>query len=143
MLWGLMFYLKQLKFNIERYISTDEVYEKVPIGTQHLVSRQIQEDPKYNFQFTHNNIGPYQYPEKVIPLKSTTSYGLQCREYQYVQDHCEAIDLVLHCGVLGEIYSAGAGETLDNLSMTRAVLVAVQKSTSLIRIELVMIEDIQ
>ncbi len=58
-----------------------------------------------------NNIGPYQYPEKVVPLFATNAIdyeplplygdGRQMREYQYVTDHCEAIDLVLHEGDTG------------------------------------------
>ncbi|OQR85096.1 dTDP-glucose 4,6-dehydratase [Thraustotheca clavata] len=155
------------KFNIKRFhhISTDEVYGDVPVGTSSVETDPVAPRSPYaaskasadllvlsyfttfNLPITitrgSNNIGPYQYPEKVIPLFTTNALenlplpvygdGLQCREYQYVQDHCEAIDLVLHHGVVGEIYNAGAGETLDNLSMTHAVLAAVQKPTSLIR----------
>ncbi|EQC41187.1 dTDP-glucose 4,6-dehydratase [Saprolegnia diclina VS20] len=90
-----------------------------------------------------NNIGPYQHLEKVVPLFTTNALedlplpvygdGLQQREYQHVHDHCEAIDLVLHTGALGEIYNAGAGETLDNLSMLRLILQTLRKPESLIR----------
>ena len=62
-----------------------------------------------------NNIGPYQYPEKVVPLFTSNAIdgeplpvygdGRQMREYQYVIDHCEAIDLVLHEGTIGDIYT--------------------------------------
>nr|HMN27627.1 GDP-mannose 4,6-dehydratase [Caldilineaceae bacterium] len=62
-----------------------------------------------------NNIGPFQYPEKAVPLFVTNALndqplpvygdGQQMRDYQYVGDHCEGIDLVLHKGVIGEVYN--------------------------------------
>ncbi|MCB0115272.1 MAG: dTDP-glucose 4,6-dehydratase, partial [Caldilineaceae bacterium] len=67
-----------------------------------------------------NNIGPYQYPEKVVPLFVTNALngeslpvygdGQQMRDYQYVVDHCEGIDLVLHKGVIGDVYNIGTGK---------------------------------
>ncbi len=90
-----------------------------------------------------NNVGPYQYPEKVVPLFTTNAIdnqslpvygdGMQMRDYQYVLDHCEAIDLVLRQGSLGEIYNVGTGAEMTNLAMTRIVLETVGKPESLIQ----------
>lgn len=90
-----------------------------------------------------NNIGPYQHVEKVVPLFSTNAMegkplpvygdGKQRREYQYVLDHCEAIDLVLHKGVLGEIYNIGTGVEVENMTMVEIVLETLGLSRSLIR----------
>ena len=76
-----------------------------------------------------NNIGPYQYPEKVIPLFVTNAIddlslpvygdGKQRRDYQYVLDHCEGIDVVLHRGQIGEIYNVGTGGEMENLAHGR------------------------
>ena len=73
-----------------------------------------------------NNIGPYQYPEKVIPLFVTNAIddqplpvygdGKQRRDYQHVLDHCEGIDVVLHKGQIGEIYNVGTGGEMENLT---------------------------
>ena len=55
------------------------------------------------------------------------------RDYQYVFDHCEAIDLVLHKGQIGEIYNVGTGTEMCNIDMTRLVLELLDKPESLIR----------
>ena len=90
-----------------------------------------------------NNIGPYQYPEKVIPLFVTNALndlalpvygdGQQRRDYQYVMDHCEAIDLVLHQGTIGEIYNIGTGFEMTNLAMVEILLDELGKPRSLIQ----------
>jgi dTDP-glucose 4,6-dehydratase len=90
-----------------------------------------------------NNIGPYQYPEKVIPLFVTNAIddqplpvygdGRQRRDYQHVLDHCEGIDLVLHRGRLGEIYNVGTGSEMENLAMVEILLDELGKPHSLIR----------
>jgi len=90
-----------------------------------------------------NNIGPYQYPEKVVPLFVTNAIddqplpvygdGLQVRDYQYVLDHCEAIDLVLHHGQAGEVYNVGTGSEMPNIDMTHLILKLLGKPESLIR----------
>ena len=84
-----------------------------------------------------NNIGPYQYPEKVVPLFATNAIdnqplpvygdGLQMRDYQYVLDHCEGIDFVLHRGQLGEVYNVGTGSEMVNIDM--AHLIRRQRNT--------------
>ena len=90
-----------------------------------------------------NNIGPFQYPEKVVPLFVTNALadmplpvygdGRQMRDYQYVRDHCEGIDLVLHAGVLGETYNIGTGKEMTNLEMVEILLDEVGKPRSLIQ----------
>ena len=90
-----------------------------------------------------NNIGPYQYPEKVVPLFATNAIdneplplygdGRQMRDYQHVGDHCRAVDLVLHEGVYGEAYNVGTGDEMENLEMVEIVLATLDRPASLIR----------
>lgn len=90
-----------------------------------------------------NNIGPYQYPEKVVPLFITNALqgrplpvygdGRQMRDYQYVVDHCEAIDLVLHRGAVGETYNIGTGQEIENLRMVEILLDELGKDQTLIQ----------
>ncbi len=90
-----------------------------------------------------NTFGPYQYPEKVIPLFITNAIddlplplygdGLNVRDWIYVLDHCEAIDVALHKGRPGEIYNIGAGNELPNIELTRLILKLLGKPESLIR----------
>ncbi len=90
-----------------------------------------------------NNIGPYQYPEKVVPLFATNAIdneplpvygdGRQMRDYQHVSDHCQAIDLVLHEGKIGEAYNAGTGDEMENLTMIEIVLETLDRPSSLVR----------
>jgi dTDP-glucose 4,6-dehydratase len=89
-----------------------------------------------------NNYGPRQYPEKIIPLFVTNALedrplpvygdGLQVRDWLHVQDHCRAIDHLLHHGDLGETYNIGGGHELTNLELTRSVLALLEKPESLI-----------
>ncbi|MCD6442255.1 dTDP-glucose 4,6-dehydratase [bacterium] len=79
-----------------------------------------------------NNYGPYQFPEKLIPLfvtnllegKKVPVYGdgLNVRDWLYVEDHCEAVDLVLHKGRIGETYCIGGNEERTNLEITHKIL---------------------
>lgn len=90
-----------------------------------------------------NNIGPYQYPEKVVPLFVTNALnnlplpvygdGQQMRDYQYVMDHCEGIDLVLHEGEIGEVYNIGTGVEMSNLQMVEILLDELGKGRDLIQ----------
>ena len=94
-----------------------------------------------------NNFGPYQYPEKVIPLFVTSALdaeplplygdGLQVRDWLYVLDNCAAIEAVLLRGSLGEIYNVGGGNEITNLELTRAILAEVGAPATLVR----MVED--
>ncbi len=84
-----------------------------------------------------NNYGPYQYPEKLIPLFVTNLLedrtvpvfgdGLNVRDWCHVEDNCAAIDLVLRQGASGEIYNIGAGHETTNLDLTHLVLAAMRK----------------
>ena len=90
-----------------------------------------------------NNIGPYQYPEKVAPLFITNALndqplpvygdGKQMRDYQHVLDHCQGIDLVLHEGVIGDAYNVGTGKEMTNLEMVEILLDELGKPASLIQ----------
>ncbi|PKO22274.1 MAG: dTDP-glucose 4,6-dehydratase, partial [Chloroflexi bacterium HGW-Chloroflexi-1] len=156
---------KQFKLERLHQVSTDEVYGHVP-GTH----RSLETDPvaprspyaasktsgdlmalayhiTYGLPVTitrgANNIGPYQYPEKVIPLFVTNAIddlplpvygdGRQRRDYQFVLDHCEGIDLVLHRGQIGEIYNVGTGGEMENLAMVEILLDELGKPASLIQ----------
>ena len=146
-------------------ISTDEVYGHIPHGYSSVESDKL--DPRspyaaskasadllvnayfitYGLPVTitrgSNNIGPFQYPEKVVPLFATNAIdeealplygdGRQMREYQYVEDHCEAIDLVLHQGVLGEAYNVGTGEEMENVQMVEILLETLNRPKELIK----------
>ena len=89
-----------------------------------------------------NNFGPNQYPEKLIPLfitnliegKKIPLYGdgLNIRDWLYVTDNCEGIDVVLHKGKTGEMYNLGAGNEYTNLEITHLILKALMKSKSMI-----------
>lgn len=90
-----------------------------------------------------NNIGPYQYPEKVVPLFITNALtdrplpvygdGQQMRDYQYVTDHCEAVQLILQRGQIGEAYNIGSGQEMTNLAMVEILLDELGKPRSLIQ----------
>jgi len=155
------------RYGIERMhqVSTDEVYGEIPPGrssleTDPLAPRSPYSASKaggdllclaYHTSFGtpvtitrgSNNIGPYQYPEKVVPLFVTNAIddlplplygdGRQMRDYQYVLDHCEGIDLVLHRGRPGEVYNLGTGTETENLVMAHAILDLLGKPHSLIR----------
>lgn len=154
------------KYQIERYhqVSTDEVYGQVLEGssleTDSLSTRSPYAASKaggdlmchaYHVSFGvpvtitrgSNNIGPYQYPEKVVPLFITNAIddiplplygdGLQMRDYQYVSDHCEGIDVVLHRGQPGEVYNLGTEVETYNIDMARMILKLLDKPDSLIQ----------
>lgn len=90
-----------------------------------------------------NNLGPYQYPEKLIPLFITNlmegekvpvyGAGLNVRDWIYVDDHCSGIDFVLKNGYSGEIYNIGGGSELTNLEITHRILKMLDKDDSMIR----------
>ena len=89
-----------------------------------------------------NNYGPYQFPEKLIPLMITNAIndmplpvygdGKNVRDWLYVIDHCKAVDLVLRNGKLGEVYNIGGHNEFENLSVVKAVLRELGKPESLI-----------
>ncbi len=84
-----------------------------------------------------NNYGPYQYPEKLIPFFITKLLnnekvpvygdGLNVRDWLYVYDHCEAIDMVLHGGKIGEVYNIGGHNEKTNIEITKLILNSMGK----------------
>lgn len=90
-----------------------------------------------------NNYGPYQFPEKLIPLminnalagKELPVYGdgKQVRDWLYVEDHCTAIERVLVAGEIGEVYNIGGNSEKENIEIIRNILLALNKSEELIK----------
>lgn len=153
------------KFGLQRmlHVSTDEVYGSVTEGSWVETDNLLPNSPyaaskaggdlqcrAYHVTYGvpvvitrgSNNFGPYQYPEKVIPLFITNALddlplplygdGLNVRDWLYVLDHCEAIDLMLHEGQDGELYNVGGDHELTNLELTEAILEKTGKPKSLI-----------
>ena len=154
------------KASIKKYIqiSTDEVYgslgengyfyENSPLApnspysaskaSADMLVRAFFETYKLPTLITRcsNNYGPYQYPEKIIPLfisrllknEKVPVYGdgSNVRDWLYVYDHCEAIDLVLHKGKIGEIYNIGGHNEKTNIEMTKLILKALNKDETYI-----------
>lgn len=89
-----------------------------------------------------NNYGPYQYPEKLIPLSITKILkgekvpiygdGKNIRDWLHVYDHCKAIDLIMHKGIVGEVYNIGGHNELTNLEIAQKIIHALGKSQQLI-----------
>ena len=155
--------VRDLKIPRFVHISTDEVYGSVERGssreTDPLRPRNPYSASKAGgdllagaYRETHrvpviitrssNNFGPYQYPEKVIPLFITNALedrplplygdGGNVRDWLYVLDNCAAIDLVLRRGQEGEIYNVGGGHEIENLALTREILRLVGKPETLV-----------
>ena len=90
-----------------------------------------------------NNYGPYHFPEKLIPLMITNALndqplpvygdGLNVRDWLYVQDHCKAIDLIVHQGRVGEIYNVGGHNEMKNIDIVKQICQELGKSESLIQ----------
>lgn len=154
------------RFDIEKYvqISTDEVYGSIEKGSFKETSTlnpsspysasKASADLLVNSYFitydipvsitrSSNNFGPYQYPEKLIPLfiiktlhdKSLPVYGegLNIRDWLYVEDNCRAIDLIRLKGIKGEVYNIGADNEHNNLEITNIILEELKKPKSLIK----------
>ena len=144
-------------------ISTDEVYGSVPAGSSSETDELRPRNPysaskagadrlAYSYWATYqvpvvitrasNNYGPYQFPEKVIPLFVTNALddqpvplygdGLHERDWLHVSDHCRAIDVLIDAGVNGEVYNVGGGNHVRNVDLTRRILDALGKPESLI-----------
>ncbi|MFB5266669.1 dTDP-glucose 4,6-dehydratase [Paenibacillus enshidis] len=89
-----------------------------------------------------NNYGPYQFPEKLIPLMISRALsdqqlpiygdGLNIRDWLYVEDHCSAIDLVIHQGKIGEVYNIGGNNERTNVHIVKTILSELGKPESLI-----------
>ena len=89
-----------------------------------------------------NNYGPYHFPEKLIPLMISRALadeelpvygtGENVRDWLHVSDHCEAIDLIIHKGRVGEVYNIGGHNERTNLEVVKTILKALDKPESLI-----------
>jgi len=155
-----------LNLGVEKYIqiSTDEVYgtlgeegyftETTPLAPNSpysaskaaadLMVRAYNETFKLPINITRcsNNYGPYQFPEKLIPLmisnaledKALPVYGdgLHVRDWLHVHDHCTAIDLVLHQGRDGGVYNIGGNNEKQNIELVKLILKILDKPESLI-----------
>jgi dTDP-glucose 4,6-dehydratase len=90
-----------------------------------------------------NNYGPYQFPEKLIPLMISNALedkelpiygdGMQVRDWIFVEDHCRALDVVLHQGKEGEVYNIGGRSEKPNLTVAKTILDRLEKPHSLLR----------
>jgi dTDP-glucose 4,6-dehydratase len=146
-------------------VSTDEVYGDVPAGESSREEDRLHPSSPYsaskaggdlqvlaavrthgvNASITRgsNTYGPYQYPEKILPLFVTNALdaqplplygdGRQTRDWLYVEDHCSGIDLVLREGRPGETYNLAANEEVENREITRRVLELTGADESIVR----------
>ena len=146
-------------------VSTDEVYgtlgntgmftENTPIqpnspysaskASSDLIVRAYNETFKMPVNITRcsNNYGPYQFPEKLIPLminncingKSLPVYGdgMQIRDWLHVKDHCEAIEIVLRKGEDGEVYNIGGNNENANIEIVKLIIKTLGKDESMIK----------
>lgn len=155
------------KANIKKYlqISTDEVYgslgsegyftEKTPLqpnspysaskASADLIVRAYHNTfgMPVNITRCSNNYGPYQFPEKLIPLMISNALedkplpvygdGKNIRDWLHVYDHCSAIDLVLHEGKIGEVYNIGGNNEKQNIDIVKLILEDLGKDESLIK----------
>lgn len=157
------------KYGVKRYhqVSTDEVYGDLPLDRPDLFFTEnmnlITSSPysaskasadllclafnrTYGLPVTisrcSNNYGPYQFPEKLIPLmimkaqadESLPVYGqgLNVRDWLYVEDHCKAIDMIIHNGKIGEVYNVGGHNEKQNIEVVKTILAQLSKPESLI-----------
>lgn len=157
------------KYGVKRFhqVSTDEVYGDLPLDRPDLFFTEetpIHTSSPYSsskasadlltlaFHRTYglpvtisrcsNNYGPYQFPEKLIPLmivraqedQSLPVYGegLNVRDWLYVEDHCKAIDMIIHNGRVGEVYNVGGHNEKQNIEVVKTLLKALDKPESLI-----------
>ena len=157
------------KYGVKRYhqVSTDEVYGDLPLDRPDLFFTE--ETPlktsspyssskagadllvnAYHRTFglpttisrCSNNYGPYQFPEKLIPLMIANALadkplpvygeGLNVRDWLYVEDHCKAIDLIIHKGRVGEVYNIGGHNEMRNIDIVKLICKELGKPESLI-----------
>lgn len=158
-----------VKQKVKRFhhISTDEVFGSLPLDTTDKFNERTLYDPRspysaskagsdhlvrayyvtYGLPITitncSNNFGPYQFPEKFIPLAITNLLegkkvpvygdGLYVRDWLYVEDHCRAIDLILQNGRVGETYCVGGvAEDINNLAVVKRILTILGKDEEMI-----------
>jgi dTDP-glucose 4,6-dehydratase len=145
-------------------ISTDEVYGSVPVGASketdelrprnpYSASKAAADRLAYSYWATYevpvvitrasNNYGPYQFPEKVIPLFVTNALddvpvplygdGKNVRDWLHVEDHCRGVDRLVTHGRTGEVYNIGGGNEVQNIDLTHRILALLGKPASLIK----------
>jgi dTDP-glucose 4,6-dehydratase len=156
-----------LKFGVKNFvqISTDEVYGSLGEKGKFRETSSLNPSSPYsaskaaadllvssyaktynlpvNITRCSNNFGPYQYPEKLIPLfiinalhdKKLPLYGdgSNVRDWIYVKDHCREVDLVMRQGEKGEVYNIGANNEKSNLEITKKILSLLSKTELLIK----------
>ncbi|MCT4597769.1 MAG: dTDP-glucose 4,6-dehydratase [Vallitalea sp.] len=154
------------EYNIKKYIqiSTDEVYGSLGKTGYFTEETSLKPNNPYsaskasadllvmsyyktynlpiNITRCSNNYGPYQFPEKLIPLMIYNAYnniklpvygdGLNIRDWIHVEDHCRAIDLVIHKGIIGEVYNIGGNNEKTNIDIVNKILNRLGKDKSLI-----------
>ena len=157
------------EYGVERFhqVSTDEVYGDLPIDRTDLFFTEttpLHASSPYSaskasadllvmaYYRTYglpvtisrcsNNYGPYQFPEKLIPLMIANALdnkplpvygeGINIRDWLYVEDHCKAIDLILHKGKVGEVYNIGGHNEMRNIDIVRLICKKLGKSEELI-----------
>ena len=157
------------KFGIKRFhqVSTDEVYGDLPLDRPDLLFHEdtpLHTSSPYSsskagadllvmayhrtfglpvtISRCSNNYGPYQFPEKLIPLMIAKALndeklpvygdGANVRDWLYVEDHCEAIDLICRKGKVGEVYNVGGHNERNNLTIVKLILKELGKSEDLI-----------
>lgn len=154
------------KYSLKRFVqvSTDEVYGSIKKGKADETAQLLPSSPysaskaaadllALSFYKTFklpvvvtrssNNFGPYQFPEKIIPLFITNiiegknlpvyAKGLNIRDWIFVADNCRAIDLVLHKGKSGEVYNICSDNLMNNISLAKLILKEMKASDKLIR----------
>ena len=157
------------KYGIKRYhqVSTDEVYGDLPLDRPDLFFTEdtpLHTSSPYSaskasadllvmayhrtfglpvtISRCSNNYGPYQFPEKLIPLMILNAFydkplpvygeGLNVRDWLYVEDHCRAIDLILHSDTIGEVFNIGGHNEMQNIDIVKIICKALNKSEDLI-----------
>lgn len=157
------------KYKVKRFhqVSTDEVYGDLPLDRPDLLFSEknpIRASSPYSaskasadllvlayfrtyglpvtISRCSNNYGPYQFPEKLIPLMTLNAIedktlpvygnGINIRDWLYVEDHCRAIDFIIHKGISGEVYNVGGNNEKRNIDIVKLICQKLNKSEDII-----------